>query len=535
MSDLKFDGFRIENRAKYISMVNLLLFIFFSIVSLSRLFAKSDILFGVLLLLVNMLFLVNIWLAKKKIYKLVIELTHILIIANLFFLMFFMPHIHYLEMFRSLTYIVCIILLSGFISYMTRQVVIYTFLMLTIFIIYVFLKVLPYVTPDVFLTFRTSMIACIITIILMFLISFFLNKITNTIFDDSENEKRLSEEKFKKLQDVINEANKGFKIGEDLMNFSSLNVLSIFNINEDLKKSKFKLDAFKEETGLLFENIKHIINSLSKVKEDVETQNNSIEETNEAIKNISVSINNISATTNDKKRSIDNLMLTINKQKNEIEKSKEAIKSIESSFNNVAQAINSILDISNKTNLLAINASIEASHSGEKGRGFAVVAGEIRKLSDQTNKQTKIIFEQINKNSDKIKAAMSVNHELSGVFEELFRESKEISGMINDIMDKISSINTNINDITKRSALMTETSSNTEKSVCLIVEDIDTTGDIVKRLDSFSNEIEDNIDEVLTNFTSINSITEKIDSIGKENIYQIDKLNKEIELVNKIV
>ena len=76
-----------------------------------------------------------------------------------------------------------------------------------------------------------------------------------------------------------------------------------------------------------------------------------------------------------------------------------------------------ISNIAEETNLLAMNAAIEAAHAGEAGKGFAVVSGEIRKLSEISSAQSRTIGEQLAKIQESIKDVV----EASGDTKNLFR------------------------------------------------------------------------------------------------------------------
>ena len=122
---------------------------------------------------------------------------------------------------------------------------------------------------------------------------------------------------------------------------------------------------------------------------------------------------------------------------------------LQENVENVRNITKTIFSISSRTNLLALNASIESARAGEAGRGFAVVADEIRELSEKTRKETEniaTILEALNANAvetaDAVGRSMEVSEQQDKMIAEASDQFGALNGNVNELVADIQEIDT---------------------------------------------------------------------------------------------
>lgn len=164
---------------------------------------------------------------------------------------------------------------------------------------------------------------------------------------------------------------------------------------------------------------------------------------------------------------------TINRLATEISGAVEVINRVNTDSDNISQVLVEIKAIAEQTNLLALNAAIEAARAGEQGRGFAVVADEVRSLSQRTHKSTEEIEGMISRLQSGVKEAVAAMTNSHDVTETTVKKSGEVTEALDRIAQGISTIV----DMSHQIAQAAEEQSAVAKNVNANVEQISVLGE----------------------------------------------------------
>jgi methyl-accepting chemotaxis protein len=153
-----------------------------------------------------------------------------------------------------------------------------------------------------------------------------------------------------------------------------------------------------------------------------------------------------------------------------VQQSSRTVEALGARSDQIGQIVGTIEDIADQTNLLALNAAIEAARAGEQGRGFAVVADEVRALAERTTKATREIGEMIKSIQNETREAVRAMGEGVREVEKGTESSRKSGQALEDILGRINEVAMQINQIATAAEEQTATTSEVSMNIQQITE-----------------------------------------------------------------
>ncbi|MDP2592902.1 methyl-accepting chemotaxis protein [Vibrio splendidus] len=287
---------------------------------------------------------------------------------------------------------------------------------------------------------------------------------------------------------------------------------SIYHAVQQMSKSLAELVSNLNASMLALRGeLKRVEDRAGAIAQLTETQQQSTEMIATAMTEMASSANNVADSAGDTARNTDeadkqsqhtqqlihNTVDNIQGLAGQLGTASEAVANLDSDVHNIVKVLDVIGDIAEQTNLLALNAAIEAARAGEQGRGFAVVADEVRNLAGRTQSSTKEIQLMINNLQEGSRNAIKTMEVCATTSESTVTESQNASEALQQIVIALESISSMSHQIATAAAEQTQVSDDISKRINMIEESGNQLSNVVteshnstQTLASLSNELE---------------------------------------------
>lgn len=274
--------------------------------------------------------------------------------------------------------------------------------------------------------------------------------------------------------------------------------------------------------------VEEIINTITQLNASIEVQAESVAQSSSSIEQMTANIASITQTLEKTDEAIKRLADATADGKATIVNSNAVTKKIAEESGGLIEASNVIQNIASQTNLLAMNAAIEAAHAGEAGKGFAVVADEIRKLAEESSTQGKTITTTLKMLGSEIASLSTSSKTVEEKFTSIFELSEHVKTMSANLMramDEQGNGNREIlHAISNIKAVTSDVKSGSEQ---MLKDGIQVTGEMQK-LDGLTKTITDNMNVMAREAVQINNAVQEVNAITQQNKEAIESLSMEV-------
>ena len=318
------------------------------------------------------------------------------------------------------------------------------------------------------------------------------------------------------------------EIGSELLNNMTETASSVYEINsniESVKGQSFTQAASVTQTAA---TIEEIIRTIKTLNGSIECQVGSVAVVSSSIEEMVANIKSITDTLEKSDELIKELGMATSDGKEMLATSHSVTKKIAEESGSLMEASSVIQHIAAQTNLLAMNAAIEAAHAGEKGKGFAVVAAEIRKLAEESATQGKTITATLKSLSAEIEGLSNSSRIVETKFNAIFDLSKKVGEISARLTEAMREQENGSNEVLTAIKDINQVTQQVSMGSTEMLKGSETVAVEMQKLDGLTRIITDSMNEMAVGASQISNAVNEVAEISNKNKTNIDSLVEEV-------
>ncbi len=302
-------------------------------------------------------------------------------------------------------------------------------------------------------------------------------------------------------------------IGKILTSKSRLSSWLTGRIKESVHEINNEMGALDHQISEASSAVTEIHAAVGSLTDTISTQTTAVTQTSAAVEEMAASIQSIARIAEEKASSARNLLAVVDEGKDKIAASNTHIQEIDEAVKGMMEVIGVINSIAAQTNLLAMNAAIEAAHAGTAGKGFSVVADEIRKLAESTGDNAKKISTSLKETTQKMNNAIEAGKSSSRSFGKISNEAEKFVDAFSEISNSTVEVSGGNREVVKATESLIQISQEINSGAAeikLSTEDISSSLSLLeqssKKVVTRIKEIQNETDQILQAQDEINEV-----------------------------